>query len=59
MIAVKIKKGRVIMIDYSSFFINRVPKVGLEPTQALCPRDFKSLVSTIPPFRQPDLRVQR
>ena len=31
-----------------------VPKAGLEPARAQCPRDFKSLVSTIPPFRQPD-----
>ena len=38
-----------------SFLLNTVPKVGLEPTQPLWPRDFKSLVSTIPPFRQPDL----
>ena len=30
-----------------------VPKAGLEPAQPLWPRDFKSLVSTIPPFRQP------
>ena len=30
-----------------------VPKAGLEPARAQCPRDFKSLVSTIPPFRQP------
>ena len=30
-----------------------VPKVGLEPTQPKRPRDFKSLVSTIPPLRLP------
>ena len=27
-----------------------VQEVGLEPTQPQRPRDFKSLVSTIPPF---------
>ena len=27
----------------------RVPRVGLEPTRTHCSRDFKSLVSTIPP----------
>ena len=27
-----------------------VPEVGLEPTRPQWPRDFKSLVSTIPPF---------
>ena len=32
-------------------FLNVVPKAGLEPARAQCPRDFKSLVSTIPPFR--------
>ena len=29
-----------------------VPRAGLEPAQPLWPRDFKSLVSTIPPSRQ-------
>ena len=38
-----------------TYRVLEVPKVGLEPTQPLWPRDFKSLVSTIPPFRQPDL----
>ena len=27
-----------------------VPEAGLEPAQPQWPRDFKSLVSTIPPF---------
>ena len=31
-----------------------VPRAGLEPAQPLWPRDFKSLVSTIPPSRRPD-----
>ena len=30
-----------------------VPEMGLEPIQPLWPRDFKSLVSTIPPFGRP------
>ena len=30
-----------------------VPEAGLEPARTQCPRDFKSLVSTIPPFRHP------
>ncbi len=34
------------------FLLVKVPKTGLEPVWAQCPRDFKSLVSTIPPLRQ-------
>ncbi len=34
-----------------SSFVKWVPEAGLEPARAQCPRDFKSLVSTIPPFR--------
>ena len=33
-------------------FCLQVPEAGLEPARAQCPRDFKSLVSTIPPFRR-------
>ena len=31
---------------------SKVPEVGLEPTQPQWPKDFKSFVSTIPPFGQ-------
>ena len=31
------------------FYSEMVRRAGLEPAQAICPRDFKSLVSTIPP----------
>ena len=31
---------------------NLVPAAGLEPARPIKPRDFKSLVSTIPPRRQ-------
>ena len=34
-----------------------VPKAGLEPARACGPRDFKSLVSTIPPLRQGNLPI--
>ena len=30
--------------------LKKVPEVGLEPTQPQWPKDFKSFVSTIPPF---------
>ena len=35
----------------------RVLEAGLEPAQPRWPRDFKSLVSTIPPFEQPYICV--
>ena len=40
----------IIMVVKKLFF---VPEAGLEPARTQCSRDFKSLVSTIPPFRQP------
>ena len=33
--------------------LSLVLEAGLEPAQPRWPRDFKSLVSTIPPFEQP------
>ena len=34
--------------------LNLVPTAGLEPARPIKPRDFKSLVSTIPPRGHPD-----
>ena len=36
---------------YESF--NQVLEAGLEPAQPQWPKDFKSFVSTIPPFEHP------
>ncbi len=33
--------------------VQRVLEAGLEPAQPQWPKDFKSFVSTIPPFEQP------
>ncbi len=47
-----------------SFYRISVLEAGLEPAQPQWPRDFKSLVSTIPPFEhlialKPGIRPQR
>ena len=34
-----------------------VPTAGLEPARPIKPRDFKSLVSTIPPRGHPDIGI--
>ena len=49
--------GKVMLYQLSYFRLSLclldlvVPRAGLEPARARCPRDFKSLVSTIPPPR--------
>ena len=47
----KENRKHLIISDLRFFF---VLEAGLEPAQPRWPRDFKSLVSTIPPFEQPE-----
>lgn len=45
-------KKRLSVFNRKSFNLyNLVPRAGLEPAQAYCPKDFKSFASTIPPPR--------
>ena len=48
---IKKENRKRLIINYLRFSF--VLEAGLEPAQPRWPRDFKSLVSTIPPFEQP------